>query len=190
MDQQGVSENSLDDFGRQLPEFLPQWLSDNNITGLDYLSQLSSMDWKIQQAYHAADAHAFDFAAYINLSEESQDIVCFELAPSIQLMAADWPLKAIVDWHEQGANTELDVQPVSEHYLVWRQQWSPQIEPISKSKYELLLALQQGQNLSVLAEGECQNELGNLAEWIQKGWVSGFYLASAANSQSIVSDEG
>lgn len=189
LEQHGVSENSLDDFGVQLPEFLPQWLSDHNIDGLDYLSQLSTLDWLIQQAYHAADTSVFNLAAYGELTEDSQNIVCFELAPSIQLMASDWPLKAIVDWHELGADTALDIQPSKEYYLIWRQQWLPKIEVLNQGQYQLLLAIQQGQNLAELAQGESQNELGNLSGWIQQGWISGFYLASSNNLNHILNDQ-
>ncbi len=174
------NESNLDNLGRQLPDFIPRWLAQQQIESLDYLPQLAQLDDLIQQAYAAADGDSFDLATYTSLSAEAQLQVSFTLTPSIRLMRADWPLKRLIDWHQQGAEGELTLPQQSSYYLIWRRQWSPTIEELSHEQYHLFTTMQAGQTFAKLADSEWRLTLPSIPEWIQKGWITGFTLLKPA----------
>lgn len=84
---------------------LPPWLAD-----------LARLEWRVQEAYYAADAEAFDFAALAGVPAERHGELRFSLAPAFRSLSSDWPLAELWQCLQAGDTPAL---PVAAARVLW-----------------------------------------------------------------------
>src|SRR4029077_8861696 len=62
---------------------------------LDYLPDVARLEWIIAQAFHAADARVFDFAALAALPEVERGRIRLDLQPPARLIESPHPILSI-----------------------------------------------------------------------------------------------
>ena len=163
----------LDDYGESFPDFLGRF---EPVRALPQLPVLAELEWAWHRAFHAAEMPSFDFEAFALACERDRDSIRFELAPQLSLLAADFPVDQLWQWHQPGfrdkAAPDLDAGPV--HLAVLRPGSQVQIERLEPVQWRLLRQLSDDRSLNGLCEvmGEELTPLLPLA--IQRGWICGF----------------
>lgn len=109
---------------------------------LDPATNLAELEGALARAFVAEDAPCLTAAALAGLDAEAFARARLELSPAVALIAAEYPVCRILDAVRAGEDPPL---ARSRSYArVWRQDLVVWREPISRTAFELLSALQDG----------------------------------------------
>ncbi len=131
---------NLHDFGDAFAGFLAGFAP---VAGLSYLPDVARLEWAWHQAFHAADAPAFDLARLGAVPAERHETLRFVLHPSAQLLASVFPVVRIFEINQEGygGDTSVDLAEGGVRALVIRRELTVYVEPLAAGEAELLTAL-------------------------------------------------
>lgn len=151
----------------------------HELNEFEYLNELAWFEWCWHKSYYAKDDLPFNFEklAMVHLSE--QDKLKFIVNKSLTLHSTIYPLLDIWSANKGDIEDEQEfIMPDSETFFaVVRNDYISSIEILSKYQHELLTKISNGMSFIQVSKGEDENDFQNqLLSFIQKGWVTGFYL--------------
>ena len=164
---------NLHDFGDAFASFLAGFAP---AAELPYLPDVARLEWVWHQAFHAADAPAFDLARLGTVPAEQHSALRFVLHPSACLLKSDFPIVRIFEINQEGydSDTSVDLADGGVRVLVIRRGLTVYVEPLADGEAELLAALtgQQPLGAAVQAALAVQPEFdltGTLAGHLRRG---------------------
>ena len=157
-------------YGAALPHFIESF---EPARAIGYLADVARLEMAIREAYHAADAPAFDPKFLAALAPEELVQCRLRMAPSTRVLCSAWPVHAI--W---AYNTQSDAPkpaPGQEDVLVTRPEYDPQVFLLPAGGAAFAQSLANGNKLGVAAEAAAAADAGfDLAETL------GLLISSAA----------
>jgi hypothetical protein len=143
---------------------------------LPYLMDVARLEWAWHQAFHAADAPAFDLARLGAVPAERHAQLRFELHPSARLLASDFPVGRIFEVNQEGhdGDTNVDLAEGGTNILVIRRGLTVYVEALAAGEAELLTALAGQQSLGVAVEAALAMQpdfdlTSALADYLRRG---------------------
>ncbi len=142
---------NLHDFGDAFAGFLAGFAP---AAELPYLSDVARLEWAWHQAFHAADAPAFDLARLGAVPAEQHAALRFVLHPSARLLKSDFPVVRIFEINQEGydGDTSVDLAEGGVQALVIRRGLTVAVEPLAAGEATLLTALAGQQPLGAAVE--------------------------------------
>lgn len=142
---------NLHDFGDSFASFITGFAP---AAELSYLPDVARLEWAWHQAFHAADAPAFDLARLGAVPAVQHEALRFVLHPSAHLLASDFPVVRIFEINQEGYNgdTNVDLSEGGVQALVTRRGLTVYVEPLAAGEAELLAALAGQQPLGVAVQ--------------------------------------
>jgi hypothetical protein len=169
---------NLHDFGDAFENFLAGFAP---AAELPYLPDVARLEWAWHQAFHAADAPAFDLARLGAVPAERHAALHFVLHPSARLLESDFPVVRIFEINQEGygGDTSVDLAEGGVRVLVIRRELTVYVEPLAAGEAELLTALAGQQPLGAAVEAALAAQpnfdlSGTLAGHLQRGTLVDF----------------
>jgi hypothetical protein len=164
---------NLHDFGDAFASFLAGFAP---AAELPYLPDVARLEWAWHQAFHAADAAAFDLARLGAVPAEQHAALHFVLHPSARLLTSEFPIVHIFEVNQEGyaGDTRIDLAEGGVQALVIRRGLTVYVEPLVAGAAALLTALagEQALGTAVLAALSAQPDFdlaSTLAEHLRRG---------------------
>ncbi|SDI24913.1 DNA-binding domain-containing protein [Aliiruegeria lutimaris] len=133
-------------YGSALPGFLEGFAPVQN---LGYLPDIARLELALRRAYHAANSTPADATALQAMPPERLLVTRFTLAPSVQLVASDWPIAAIWRFNaEDGPKPEMRAETA----LLTRPEFDPVLTALTPAGGVFVEALRNGQSLGEALE--------------------------------------
>lgn len=156
-------------YGEEMPEFLEMF---EPVKSLPYLPDIARLEVAIRQSYHAADAPQIDPNALQALSPERLMAAKFSFAPSMQVIASNWPIQGIWATNMTGAQSPKNN---AETVVITRPDFDPQVNALSPQTGQILLSLLAGNTLGDALEhaGEGADLAGLLGLLLTQKAISG-----------------
>ncbi len=122
-------------YGDEMPGFLETF---EPVQSLGYLPDVARLELALRQAYHAADATAFDATILQDLPPDRLLSARFTLAPAFRMIVSDWPIVSI--WR---FNSEDGPKPSmrAETALITRPDLDPTVADLSPAGGAMVAAL-------------------------------------------------
>ncbi|MEQ1519080.1 MAG: DNA-binding domain-containing protein [Usitatibacteraceae bacterium] len=144
----------LNRFGREWAAFLGAY---PHAQELPYLADVARLEWAWHEAFHAADAAAFDLARLGEIPPENHGSLRFSLHPAVRFVDSKFPILRIREVNQPGYAGELAVNwDVRAESLIVRRDiddgMSVQVERIGATESLFLQALQRGETLESAAD--------------------------------------
>jgi hypothetical protein len=96
---------NLHDFGAELPAFIRSF---EPAAELPYLPDVAALEWACHAVYHEAPEPALTLDALASMTAQQQAALRLRLQPCARLLASDWPVLALWQAHQDGAEEGLD----------------------------------------------------------------------------------
>lgn len=172
---------ALRDYGKHLPQFLRETLTDPNQA---YLSQLAQLEWHLAEIVDASPAEpALTPADMATIQPEALASTGFQLQAHWRLQSFDYDLPPWRD-HAQKHPKKLAAPArlaEAKTYALWRKGYQPYYRALTPIESQLAQALPQGVSFADLcqiasehtpAEQAAAVVAQNLLTWIQDGWFT------------------
>lgn len=136
----------LNDFGRELGDFLAEWPP---AAELVYLQDVAKLEWAMETAFHAGHAAPLDLQALAAVSPDLLSTLCFDLHPSSRLVHSLYPILRIWQVNQPGFVGDQTVQldAGSDSLLVIRRDSAVELERLTPGELTLLHSLSGGESL-------------------------------------------
>ncbi len=174
------TDADLNNYGKSFSSFMKkQFELHQELTGLEYLADLASLEWHWHASYYAKDDETFSFEKLALIGADVQDKIFLKISHSFSLHSTIYPL---LDIWNANKNLVESIQefhmPDSESYFcVFRKEFSPAVNLLDHEQYTLLKAISNGVSLVQLSELDSVCDFENkLMGFIQQGWITGFFL--------------
>ncbi|MFZ6870617.1 putative DNA-binding domain-containing protein [Undibacterium sp. Di27W] len=143
----------LNQFGAKLAEFLK---SIPDASDYPYFPDIAALEWQIHNAYYAADADVLSLAELLQaIAAGGQDLqtVQLQLHPAVSLYRSEWDSVSIWLAHQAHSERELpeNIQQIC-HGLIYRRDWSVELQALDQPAWLALSALTQGRGLGEALE--------------------------------------
>lgn len=160
-------------YGAELAPFVARYAP---ARGLAYLADVARLEWAVAQAFHAADARAFDYAGLAAVPAAERPALKLLLEPAARLIASDHPIVAIWEANQAGRDGTPEVLDGGDLVLVHRVLFTPRVVRLSASEWMFLAAIDAGMRLGDVATDEVLAPLlaGELAKWTRAGVIERF----------------
>lgn len=160
-------------YGAALPGFLEDFAP---LKQIGYLPDVARLEQAMREAYHAADAAAFDAEVMATLPPEALAAKRVRLAPSLRLVRSNWPIHAIWEFNmvDGAPKPAMEAQDV----LVLRAAFDPAPLLIGRGAAEFIEAAQAGRTF-----GEALEAATVAAQDFDLGALLGVLLAQGAITQ-------
>lgn len=139
-------------YGAKMPEFLTVF---EPTTGTAYLPDIARLELALRQSYHAADAKSVDPALIQSIPSDALIKARLRLAPSVQLVASEWPILAIWRFHMEDEPHKPEMKP--ENVVVLRPEMDPAPHLLPPGGAEALTALLSGDPLGKAMDAGTQH---------------------------------
>lgn len=172
----GSQSPDLHEYGDFLPKLLDRvQKSRQELADFDYLNELAQLEWQVHLAQFKAPDPDFDWVAFQSLEPDRQMQARFTPSHALHLMRFSQPVDALWHSHQENGLVLPPQSPVT--CCVHRQKLSDvTVTRLSDNERKLLEALGEGQCLEALPASDLQATVQTLFGWIQRGWISGFFL--------------
>lgn len=150
-------------YGKDFAHFLTHYTYARE---LDYLPDVARLEWARHTALSAADGDALDLASLAKVPAEKQPSICFDVCPSLTLLASPFPIDEIWRVNQPGYVGEmaLDWEDSVKHYVVFRPEFEVAIARVDAGRFAFLGAVAGGATLGdatdVAIRQDPQLELG------------------------------
>lgn len=178
-----IYPSTLPDFnqyGSSFPGFLQEKVRDNReLKEFSYLSELTEFELHWHYAFFENSTSTFNHDSLQLLTEEELQQLVFTLPPSIYFNETDLP---ILDIWEANRNTSdsnqgFNIPDETVYYCIYNNNSLPELAQISRQDYDLFTALCKNMDINSITTS-FQHEHCPVPEFIQNGWINGFYLES------------
>jgi hypothetical protein len=142
----------LNIYGAQFPDFLGTY---PHARELGYLPDVARLEWAVDEAYRAADAHGTPAQVLEALGKLAGNEVAgqrFALDPSCRLVRSPWPVMRIWQAHQDGGDLHVDLHAGGDALLVRRDGNAVAIARVSEGELAFLDALANGADLAAALE--------------------------------------
>ena len=138
----------LNQFGREWPEFLNDYVQSSPSPGLPaHLHDMARLDWAWHEAFHAADCSQLDLARLATVPVELHPALIFSLHPSAHLVESMHPLFQLWQVHQPDVSNNSHEQEAMVHeqstrdfLLVHRGESDVTLTRLSEAQYRFLSA--------------------------------------------------
>ncbi|MCW1950338.1 MAG: DNA-binding domain-containing protein [Octadecabacter sp.] len=143
-------------YGEDMPDFLAGF---GPAQSVPYLQEMARLELALRHSYHAADVTPIEPDALAKIAPDTLPNVTFGFAPSVHLIASNFPLHSI--WW---ANTHGgDIAKVAQPTLITRPDFDPAVDALTRKQAAVLAALINGDPLGkALQNGGAGFDLGPL----------------------------
>jgi hypothetical protein len=135
---------NLHDFGRDLGGFMLQL---EELQGLPYLPDTAALEWACHEAFHSADAAAFDFGQTTDAQNARP-----RLHPAARLVVSRYPVLAIWEANQADDPTVVDLDAGGDWLVVLRPELQVEILRATPGEFALLAALRDDMALGEACE--------------------------------------
>lgn len=139
--------------------------------GMDYLAQLTRLEWCWQATYYAPDDAPFNHREFQRALQRTPARLVLSLSASVCMVHAMTPVYAIWSAHRRGNLPDM-FPPAEEHIVIWRKDHRRFAKVIDSPTFALLRAIQTGRPLGKLVEQG--SGLEALPALLSMGWLAGF----------------
>ena len=125
---------------------------------LPYLADTARLEWARAQAFHAADAHVLDAAQLTNIEAEAYGRLTFTAHSAMRVVSSPFPIFAIWDLHQSGADASVDLNQGGEAVLITRSGMGVDVTLLGAGEDAFILDLADGETLGnafVRAQTHC-----------------------------------
>jgi hypothetical protein len=148
--------------------------------GLPYLPDVARLEWAWHEAFHAADAPAFDPGVLGRVPDAQRPKLRFTLHPSARLVASDYPIVRIHEANrgDDPGTASVDLAEGGVEALVVRRGLVVCIEPLAPGEAGFLRALRDGRPLEHALDTALAAQTGfdlqaTLGSHVQRGTIVG-----------------
>lgn len=135
---------NLHDFGAELARFM---LGIPELADLPYLPDVAALEWACHEAFHGAEAPAFDFAGVTDPHSARP-----RLHPAAQLIASRYPVLAIWEANQKEDPPAVDLGAGGDWLVVLRRDLQVEILRATPGEFALLVALRDETTLGEACE--------------------------------------
>ena len=142
-----------------------------------YLADLARLEFMVHAAYYADPEPEFDFELFEQrvLNEEQ---VCFQLSPSLGLLASAYPIHQIwlhnrPELNIRQQNHEIRARTDTQYLLVYRDEYIPVVVSVKAHEYQLLEAFANEHSLQDVVEQIDFDIDSVLPGLIANRWITG-----------------
>jgi hypothetical protein len=175
-DAQPSTSSDLNLFGEHFSDFVDTWTATGE---RPYLADIARLEWRIEQSFRAPDRaslSAHDFAAVPPARHEK---LKFELHPSCQLLASEWPIHRIWQANQPGApvGISIDLGRRDVFLLIRRPGSSVVIEPLDRGGFCMLNLLATGSTFDDARRSAIATQPDfDVAAFLQKHVAAGVFV--------------
>ena len=173
-------------WGAALPDFLD---ASKQLDNEPFLGDVARVEWALHSALTAQDA-TLDEGSFSLLASGEPEQSTLSLSDGVTVLASAYPVVSIIHAHLVGEPTLAQAAALldagaSEHALVWRHGFKPEVRLASAFEYMLLQALQAGFSLDAALTKACAFSDSDapafdfndwLAQAVHTGLVTGAHL--------------
>lgn len=145
-----------------------------------YLADVARLEWAWHEAFHAADTPAAGLDGLVDVPEQQQSQIVFELPTAATLLTSVYPIHRIwqVNQDDWDGEETVDLDEGSVHLLVWRRDYAICIEPLNDEQWQFLAAVHKNIPLADISLTGSATAIDSvLPDCVQQGWIAGFHLA-------------
>ena len=119
-----------------------------------YLPDVARLEWALNVAAHADDAHAVDPSRLTDVAADDMPRLTFQLDPSVSLLASAWPVDRIwrLNQDDAPAGVEVDLDAGGVDLEIRRQGGAVSMRALDPAAYALRDALARGRTLEAAAD--------------------------------------
>jgi len=170
------TSGDLNDFGGEFPDFL---LAHEVGKQLPYLPDVAGLEWRIDEAFRAADRPPLDFAMLAEVPPDRREAIGLSLHPSCRLFASDYPVRHIWEIHQPdySGNQTVDLAEGGVLLLIRRSGFEVVLETLTPGAKCLLESLQRGAGLGDALRRTCEIEIDfDAAGFLQRQARAGTFV--------------
>lgn len=163
-----------------------EYKSHDQLVGLEYLPEIAELEWKWHANYYVDNDDVFSFDNFSLVEPSEQEKVVFMLGNTLSLFVTAYPLLEIWEANRNVINEvqEFIMPDDDTHFCISRVNYCPVVELLKKEDYALLMGMGNGLSLVQLAElNENADFHEQLVRFIQKGWVTHFFVPKLKSEQ-------
>ena len=180
------AEARLSAYGASFADFIQNFAV--AVQDLPFLPDLARFEWASHVAYFSPEGKNCDIASLETLNANSLDRLYFQVAPSCQLVASDFPLCEIKALYEKNTDPKIIADRVeyeSTYFLVHRRGWAVRHHRLDGAAFRFIAAIKDGHALekaaiTALAFDNAFDLEACLIACFQKELFSSFTLAESA----------
>lgn len=167
------TSGDLHRYGAGLAEFLAD---DAPAAELPYLPDVARLEWAVAQAFHAANARAFDYAALAALAEAERARLRLRLQPAARLVASAHPVLDIWEANQPARDGVPANLSAGARVLVFREALEVRARPLSAGEWSFLSSVASGATLGAIAADPALGPTlaGELVQWARLTVIDGF----------------
>ena len=151
IEQHPSRSGNLHEYGAELADFLATFPPAQSLA---YIADVAQLDWACHRAYYASDVAPFDAARLQVISAEQYAELIWLCHPSCHLLSSSYPLLAIWQAHQPGADQDfrVDLDSGGGMVLVWRTNNEVEVNAISAAEGDWLQRIQAGATMGVATD--------------------------------------
>lgn len=148
----------LFEYGDSFADFIETF---PGVQELPYLADTARLEWARDQAFHAADAPVFDAAQLANIQAEDYGRLTFAIHPAMRVVSSPFPIFAIWDLHQSGANATVELNQGGEAVLITRPGLDVEVTRLGPGEDAFILDLADGETLgNAFVRAQTRSEIG------------------------------
>lgn len=182
--------HDLNLYGADFTGFLTELTTSRpELASLQFLTDLSRLEWALNEAFFASQKLPFDMENFAALTDDERDRLLLELSPDVRLMHARSNVKEIYEFHliEENINNELpfEVTAGDFYYLIHRgtkeAHYQLNVDELDVFEFEFLTAIKDEMSFHDLCESFTREVEGELqpppfGAFISRGIINGFQI--------------
>ncbi len=172
-----LPEASIENYGRQLPQFIGQCPQTQS---LPYLADIAQLEWNLEQAKSCTEKAAFPFQQLAEVDQSRQGDIRFSLTPQAFLMRSEHPIFSI--WKAVSSNNfeGLDMSQPECLIVIPGLEEGADLIPLNLSEFNVLEQISKNRPLSELSltDNLTNTFEEHLMSWINTGIIDNFSLST------------
>jgi len=181
-----VGASDLNRYGKAFSQHMDSILDTGRLPDdYSYLADLARLEFMVNAAYYADPEPEFDFEVFEQRVLNGEQ-VCFQLSPSLGLLASAYPIHKIWQHNHPEFNTmqqSHDIRAITDtqYLLVYRDEYIPVVASVNIHQYQLLEAFANKHSLQDVVEHiDCDIDV-MLPRLIANKWITGITAGKRCN---------